>query len=233
MEIKNEVIVGYGEIGSSVDQVIGPCFIEDPKIGSVDSTEDISIMHICFPYSDTFVDDVQTYHKKYKPELTIIYSTVAVGTTKKLGEGFVHSPVEGKHPYLASSIMMFPRWMGSTDEIALKKAAERWAGSVNTIRMVKDSDWTEFLKLRSTSRFGINLAFARYEKSVADQIGMSWHDLMEFDQDYNNLYKDLNMPKMQRYVLTPPGDKIGGHCVVPNAELLNQQFPNPLLKEIK
>ena len=238
MEINpNHIIIGMGEIGQGIRTVIGPCLTFDKQNElsgfQKQNPPRVPVMHVAFPYSKTFTKDVMGYVEKYKPELVIIYSTVPIGTTKKLGENFVHSPVEGKHPYLAKSIKKAPRWLGSTDEMALKRAANFWAQVVDKVHMVNDSDHTEFVKLRSTSRFGVNLAFARYEKEVADKIGMDWNELMEFDRDYNQLYQDLGLEDMQRYVLKPPGEKIGGHCVVPNAEMLNEQHPNKWLEEIK
>jgi hypothetical protein len=39
-------------------------------------------------------------------------------------------------------------------------------------------------------------------------------------------------PNHIRPVLNPPVGNIGGHCVVPNAEILNRMFPSALLGEI-
>lgn len=230
------IVIGMGEIGQAIYQVIGPCLAYDKDEGEAKFDQKypaVPVMHIAIPYTENFIKEVMKYKKRYKSELVIIYSTVPVGTTKQLGEGFVHSPVEGKHPYLKRSILLHTRWVGSTDNHALKRAANLWANVVNKVQMLPDSDFTEFLKLRSTSRYGINIAFARYEKEVADKIGMDWNSLMEFDRDYNELYRNLDLPDLQRYVLKAPEGPIGGHCIVPNADLLNEQYPNKMLENIK
>lgn len=235
----SHMIIGMGEIGQGLYSVIGPCLTYDKKLDQdtldsvLNSTQKIPVLHICIPFSKDFVKEVQKYKARHKADLVIIYSTVPVGTTRGFGKGFVHSPIEGRHPYLARSIKMAPRWLGSGDKDALKRAGTMWASIVEEVRMLDNSDWTEFLKLRSTSRYGVNIAFAKYEADVAEDLGMDWNHLMEFDRDYNKLYRALNLPDLQRYVLTKPDGPIGGHCVVPNAEMLDKQWPDKLLKEIK
>ena len=69
-------------------------------------------------------------------------------------------------------------------------------------------------------------------KSVADKIDMDFELLKEFDRDYNKLYHELGENWAQRYILDPPEGKIGGHCLVPNAKLLNEQYPNEWLEKL-
>jgi len=97
---------------------------------------------------------------------------------------------------------------------------------------MRSSKFTEFLKIRSTAKFGINLVWTDYENSIAQDIGMSYGAIKTFDEDYNNLYAELGLPEFSRYIIDPPNGKIGGHCVVPNAELLNKQYPSELLEMI-
>lgn len=227
-------IIGMGQIGTGLLGALGRHVdITGYDVEAKDLDLDFDVLHIAIPFDDNFVDAVKGYKEQFNAELVIIYSTTAIGTVKKLGDGYVHSPIEGKHPYLGKSIKISSRWLGSTDSRALTMAATLWGNIVDDVRMVEDSDFTEFIKLRSTSRFGINLDFARYEKSVADKLGMNWNYLMQYDRDYNKLYQDLGLSDMQRYVLTPPPEVLGGHCVGPNADILNEQFPNQRLESVK
>lgn len=227
------LIVGMGEIGKSVFEVISrndetltyDTTYEERPSGTVD------VLHVCFPYSGKFVEQVKEYIADYKPMHVVIWSTVKIGTTKKI-PGAVHSPVEGRHPDLELSIRSMTRWIGTNNEGEGKFFDGYFRGMYLKTKVVYNTDFTEFLKLRSTSKFGINLVWADYEYQVAEELGMSGNLLREFDRDYNKLYHNLGQDWAQRYILKSPHGFIGGHCVRPNAELLNQQFPSELLDNI-
>jgi hypothetical protein len=234
MATKN-LIIGAGEIGSSLKKFLGskklPVIIRDKQEEGI--LAKIDILHIAIPYSDDFKDIVGIYRERYNPKLTIVYSTVPIGTCEKIDPTIVHSPIEGRHPKLAESLQIFPRWLGCSDPSALTAAVEFWGPLVGSVRQVDSASQTEMLKLRSTAKYGVNLVWADYEKSLADSVGAEWDMVKVFDLDYNLLYEKLGFPEFSRYLLDPPGGQIGGHCVVPNAELLDEQFPHPLLKMIK
>lgn len=225
----NALIIGYGEIGRGLYSaysdthaidVYDIAFKELPE-GSYD------ILLIAIPYSDEFVEIVNGYRKEYRPRATIIFSTVPVGTTSCI-MGAVHSPVEGKHPMLADSIRLARRWVGGYNKTVENFFKEAGVKPV----FVDRPEYTEFMKLSSTALYGLNIEFARYRKKVCDILGMDFNLVKGFDEDYNELYRELGMPQFQRYILSPPEGNIGGHCVVPNARLLDAQYPSIFLKEI-
>lgn len=221
-----------GEIGKAVQQVVR-CNVStyDTAGDNVRVRDKIHVLHICFPYSDTFVKDVRGYVIRYEPDHTIIYSTVAIGTTKLIGENVVHSPVEGKHPDLALSILHMERWLGTTS----KSEGQFFTGMFKDIgiktRVIGSPDFTEALKLLSTTEYGINIEFARYKAHVAESIGMDYELTKDFNIEYNKLYRNLGLDDIyKKYVLDAPEGPKGGHCVTPNARLLNEQFPSELTK---
>ena len=128
--------------------------------------------------------------------------------------------------------MNSPRWVGSSDKQARKLATAFWEAFV-PVRALPSADFTEWLKLRSTSKYGINIVWTGYEAEVSKKLGMDFSAVRQFDMDYNALYENLGMHEYKRYILDPPKGKIGGHCVVPNAKMLNKQYPNKWLEEIK
>lgn len=229
------LVIGNGQIGSSVAEVISvtdDVTIYDKSGSEPPILKSVEILHICFPYSKQFIKQVNQYIIKYQPWHVIIWSTVTIGTTRKI-RGAVHSPVEGRHPHLASSIKQSVRWIGANNPAEEEFFTGYFRKLLIKTKILNDSNFTEFLKLRSTSKYGINLMWTDYEARVADEIGMDFDYLKDFDEDYNKLYHNLGMDWARRYILNPPKGKIGGHCVVPNAELLDQQFPDELLKMIK
>ena len=91
------LVIGMGEVGKAIQQILG-C---DSINSNFDNLKDYDTIHICFPYSDEFIEQVKSYQETYKPSLTIVHSTVPVGTCKKLGA--VHSPIRGIHPQWSRS----------------------------------------------------------------------------------------------------------------------------------
>lgn len=232
------LILGEGQIGSSVANVISrddEVIVFDKKGGEPPIVKAVDILHICFPCWDaeTFVLIVEEYIQMYQPMHVLIWATVPIGTTKLI-RGAVHSPVEGRHPELSLSIKSMVRWLGVNDaeegyffEMYFKKLQMR-------TRTVQSSNFTEALKLLSTTEYGINLVFADYKAKVAKEIGMEYDLTKEWNRDYNKLYHNIHMSdRFQKFVLDAPGGYIGGHCVVPNAKLLYEQFPDMIVKLVE
>lgn len=228
------LVIGRGQIGRAVAEVIArqDDVITYDRSDGEPSYQYVDMIHICFPYSETFIEDVRGYEKYFGEKPIVIWSTVPIGTTKQI-VGAVHSPVEGVHPKLADSIRKMTRWVGVNTEYGMEHYKAYFDRFDFKTEIVNNSDFTEFLKLRSTSKYGINIVWAYYEAQVAKQLGMDYKMVQNFDRDYNDLYHELGMNWAQRYIMEEPTGKIGGHCVVPNAELLDDQFPSEMLKLIK
>ena len=229
------ILIGYGEIGKAVYTVFSKNHqiqIQDLRKSNnfnIEAGTKADILIITIPYSENFVRIVKNYKKRFKIKSTLIFSTTAIGTCRQLKA--VHSPVEGKHPYLVKSIRKGKRWIGGVDFRIMRFFRE--AGfKKRDIFLLADSEWTEFLKLRSTSLYGLNIEFARYSNKVASKLKMPFATVRRFNNDYNVLYKKLGMSEYSRYILNPPKGKIGGHCILPNAKILNNDFPHVFLDEI-
>lgn len=224
------LVIGMGEVGNGIFDVLrGKYEVVARDKEPILIGKKIDNLHIAIPHSDKFIDQIKEYIKLYSPTLTIIYSTVPIGTCEELK--VVHSPVEGKHPAIGLSIQNSARWIGSSDKKLLSKAEKLWKELV-PVRTLPSASFTEWLKLRSTSKYGINIMWAAYEADVSKQLGMDYIAVKQFDLDYNQLYKRMGMENFQRYILDPPEGPLGGHCVAPNAKILNEQYPNPWLEEV-
>lgn len=226
-------VLGRGEIGKAVSKVIQATdtvtvydiLDEEPKTSSP-----TDVLHICFPPIDGFVKEVQGYIAQYKPEHVIIWSTVPIGTTKQI-KGAVHSPVEGRHPNLDLSIKNMVRWVGANNTSEAEFFERYFKMLFINTKVVDNSDFTEALKLLSTTEYGINIEFARYKKMVANSLGMDFKLTKEWNRHYNKLYHNLGLSDIfQKFVLDAPEGPKGGHCVTPNAEILYEQYPSELVK---
>lgn len=230
----NSIVIGMGQIGSAVYQVTGSQYAYDVSNGpAMPGITPVDVMHICFPYSGSFITDVRGYMEHYDPAHVIVWSTVPIGTCRQVDEKVVHSPVEGVHPDLIESIQTMRRFIGWNVGAEGNFVTEYfWKMGLST-KGFSNTETTELLKLRSTAKYGVNLVWADYEAKLCKQYGVNYSDLMYFDWEYNNLHERLgDIDWVGRYVLFPPDGEIGGHCVVPNAKLLNEQFPSDLLDKI-
>ena len=224
-----DVVVGLGETGRPLFNVLKATYPDtfgyDLKevIGEWDG-EPVGVMNICLPYFDNFVEIVKEYQAKFRPVITIIHSTVPIGTTAQIPHA-VHSPILGKHDNMEHSIRSFTKWIGGNTPHIVSGYFN--VTGMNT-RCVYSSETTEALKLFCLAEYGMSIAFAQYKKDVCDKYGIDYENVLVWAENYN----DHVSPDLRRPLITPPNGKIGGHCVVQNTRHLNKQHPNPILDEI-
>jgi len=225
---ENVVVGCNGEVGKAISE-----FFYQRKEGCLGVDLDYKggpvkcgTMHVCIPYSDKFVETVREYKKMFNPSMTFIYSTVAVGATRLLGEDCLQSPIEGRHPNLYSYFLKFTRMLGGPRF----KDGESYfqARGLKTLGFDK-SETTEMGKLLSTFRYGVNLMLADEMKKSCSASGLNYAEaVLAYQAAYNSLYRDSGESMFCQPMLFPPNGKIGGHCVVPNAKILNDKFVGPL-----
>lgn len=224
------LLLGYGEIGKAVDTVYGKTHEitkYDPKFCPEFPTGEFDILLVAIPYSKAFVDIVYDYYTKFGCKAIIVFSTVQVGTCSSL-PNCVHSPVEGKHPDLAESVMMMQRVMGGYNPTVYKFFMDARQAAVVYPR----PDITEVLKLLSTTFYGVCLEYYRYAASVLKEVGGDGGEFKQFNAMYNNLYNNMGMQNFIRPILDYPKGELGGHCVVPNAKILMEQYPCAMVEEV-
>lgn len=213
------IVIGYGEIGQALVKVLGqlyPVFAVDTKMEMDTKEREYEYMHICIPYSETFIEDVKVYQEKYKPKYTIIHSTVPVGTSRNLEAS--HSPIRGIHPNLEGGIRVFPKFIGG------EKASEiadyfRRAGL--KVVLFDKPETTEAMKLFDTEYYRTVIEFAKRVKRYCNEHDLNFHEVYTLaNQTYNEGYKILGHDEFVRPVLQPIMTEIGGHCLLPNKELI-------------
>ncbi|OFW47591.1 MAG: hypothetical protein A2163_00795 [Actinobacteria bacterium RBG_13_35_12] len=236
----NAVLIGYGDIGKSLYEVLSPYH----KISITDMATDrvaegtFDILLIAIPFSPVFVPFVEHYQRQYTGKgrtriPTLIFSTVAIGISDICAA--YHSPIEGRHTKIVDMIRRQTYCIGKKKDSAMDEnlfIATFFEEAKLKYDFFDNAKITEFLKLRSTALFGVNIEFARYSKQVADDIGMDFELVKEYDKAHNRLCREVGMDYCQRYILDPPEGEIKGHCVVPNSIILDEQYPSVFLKEI-
>ena len=222
-------IVGHGQVGQAVAKLytetdtskswfsFDKVLIYDPYQGMMDDISDVDILNVCIPYTKDFVSIVRDLPTPNW--YTVIHSTVPVGTTEKFGHKFLHSPVRGVHPNLYEGLKTFVKFIGGDTQLA-----EAYSGHLKTLGIetyiCKDAKTTELSKLADTTYYGLCIAFTSDMKKLCDEYDLDFMEVMtKYNNTYNEGYTKLGKPNVIRPVLYPT-DKIGGHCVIPNAKLL-------------
>ncbi|HMK21091.1 MAG TPA: hypothetical protein VK466_02085, partial [Terriglobales bacterium] len=100
---KKVVVVGLGEVGKPLFELL--CRYYDTvgvDISPVKHLHSADVLHICFPFEiPDFIGEAARYIALYRPALTVVNSTVGIGTTRAIaqrtGTPVVNSPIRGKH----------------------------------------------------------------------------------------------------------------------------------------
>ncbi len=217
-------ILGYGEVGRAIAK-----FYHTPKIKDLkrdDGLIGVDILNVCIPWSKKFPGIAEKEIKRIKPRLTIIHSTIAPGTTKKLSKKFsgrvVHSPIRGVHPNLYEGIKTFIKYIGADDKKAGNMAKKHLESLGIKTRVFYPSLTTEIGKILDTSYYGVIIAWHGEMKEICDKFNVDFKkSVTDFNKTYNDGYLKLKMNNVVRPVLYPPPNNIiGGHCIVENAEIL-------------
>lgn len=230
--MKKVGILGYGEIGRSVEQLYKKCpnseyHISVKDLDRNDGLTNIEILNVCIPYhsEDQFISAVAKEISTHNPRLTIIHSTVKPGTTNIISDLteslIVHSPVRGIHPNLYEGLKTFVKFIGSDVSDASLLAENHFRDIGIKTQVCGSTRTTEIGKLFSTTYYGMVIAWHGEMKRICDQIGVSFEQAVtQFNETYNEGYLNLNKPNVVRPVLYPPDPYIGGHCIVPNTKIL-------------
>lgn len=254
--MQNVVVVGLGEIGGTIYDIFkqNPMFkvygidvdknkmqeheAEEPP-AELRATSQIDVLHICIPVSDKnkFINIVKLYIKKYMPKLTIINSTVPVGTTieiyKQCGGLIAHSPCRGVHKNREYMLKEFSRWVkyvgGATPE-AGKASQEHFSAAGLKTKMLANCTDTEFAKLfETTYRTWMIVFFQKMARMVERYSSLNPDFKISFDETVDFI-EDTHRVRNDQPVMFP--NVIGGHCLLPNSKLLLEEFEPEMLSFI-
>ncbi|WP_455378534.1 hypothetical protein [Petrachloros mirabilis] len=223
------MVVGLGEIGKPLLEVIS----RHHKTVGVDiapvseAPGEIDVMHVCYPFKiDNFIGETACYMKQYKPRLTVINSTVSVGTTRAIAErtgmAVVNSPVRGKHIRMAQDLLRYTKFVGGTDKESAEKAARHFESVGMKAKVLSSAEATELAKLTETTYFGVMIAWAQDVERYCDQFGLNYDEVV-------SIYEEIPFFPPVKYT---PG-VIGGHCVMSNIDILTQIVNSDILRAVE
>jgi UDP-N-acetyl-D-mannosaminuronate dehydrogenase len=223
------IIVGLGEVGRPLLQLLADHYnvigvdIKPPT----DLPAVVDVLHICFPYEiKDFIGESARYIKLFKPTATVINSTVGVGTTRAIadraGAPVVHSPVRGKHVRMLQELSKYTKFIGAADPAIGRYVAQHFEAAGMKTKVLPAPEATEIAKLTETTYFGLMIAWAQEVERYCDQVGQDYESVISF-------YDEISFFPSTKYF---PG-VIGGHCVMPNIEILRKFDDSPLLRAIQ
>ncbi len=232
--MKKDVVVGLGEIGNPILKILSKKNIVvgfDLNRDLMDTIKfekyknlETSFLHIAIPVTDKLITNILKLYKKFLPECIIIHSTIKPGTTEKLQKKIpipvIYSATRGVHNRMIYDLKRYTKFF----VISTNAPRSRWALS-RYVKVMKDCgiktkkmsnpETLELAKIIcDTSYLGWLVNYAQLSNMIAIQYGIDYDEMWSFsDEIHRNLG---NRPKMY------PG-YIGGHCVIPNLELINNQ----------
>lgn len=230
MAVKNSkiVVAGLGEVGKPLFDLLSQEHdVIGVDISPPDRIEQADILHVCYPFQiKDFVGQTAWYMELFRPTLTIVNSTVAVGTTRAIadrtGAAVVNSPVRGKHARMLEELSLYTKFVGAIDPTTGERAARHFESVGLKTRILSSPEATELAKLTETTYFGLMIAWAQEVERYCDQSGQEYSEVISF-------YDEIKFFPPVKYF---PG-VIGGHCVMPNIKLLNEFDDSVLLEAIQ
>jgi len=156
--------------------------------------------------------------------MTIINSTLAIGTTRKVQEKvsskLIYSPVRGKHAKMVQDMLFYRKFVAGFDEQSTQQAAQHFAKAGYGVETFPNPEVGELSKLVETTWLGMLVGWAQDIERMAVDCGASYEDVNAFMKEIAYLPKNVF-----------PGH-IGGHCVMPNIAILRTRFSSRYLEAI-
>jgi len=224
------LIVGKGEMGTPLLEIVRGVYPDAEWLDVAPKMVQgkIGVMHICFPYSgtsDTFVDEVCRYIDKFKPELTLIESTVLPGTTGRIHtlaqQPICHSPVRGNiADGFKWGLFTYTKFIGPVNPESAKMAEQYYRSLGFKTKVCRTPLETEFMKVIETSYYGVMIGWFQEVHRICEGFQLDEKTVVSF---LESITEESGWKHLRPTFY--PGF-ISGRCVIPNALLLRQVFPS-------
>ena len=237
------LVVGLGEIGRSLFDLLKESRkfevygwdVNKEKMQDIqqgDLPKEVDVLHICYRYTaqEEFVNTTADYIMRFRPELTIINSTVPPGTTEKVytlsGGHMVHSPVRGMHKTregMKRYLLFLTKYIGGVDGKSAELARRHFEELGLKTKILKGLVETELAKLFETTYRAWMIACFQEMHRISRRFGADFDQVTDFLEDTHRV-------RFDRPVHFP--GVMGGHCLIPNAELLLESYDSEFVKLI-
>ena len=123
----------------------------------------------------------------------------------------MHSPVRGKHVRMLEELTNYVKFVGAINPVAGQLAAEHFESIGMKTKVLTTPEASELAKLTETTYFGLMIAWAQEIERYCDQSGADYDEIVSF-------YEEIKFFPQVKYT----SGIIGGHCVMPNIEILRR-----------
>jgi len=192
----------------------------------------VDTVHICLPCGSKkkFLDVVAGYIDEFSPKLVIVNSTVPPGITLKVAAKckclVAHSPSRGVHKNAEHMVWEMKRWtkyVGGADAAAAEAARAHFEKLGLKVKVLKSCKETELAKLFETTYRAWMIACFQEMHRISRAFGADFNETVDFLEDTHRV-------RFDRPVMFP--GVIGGHCLIPNTELLLDAYDSEFLRLI-
>ena len=230
--MQKDIVVGLGEIGFPLYKLFSKSFITEgfdinskliPKSLKKNKLLPIRFLHISIPFSKKFNSDIIRLVKKFEPKGIVIHSTIKPTTTfnlqKKLSVPVIYSATRGVHKRMLSDMKRYTKFFAIEDMAPNKKWVCKEFAKLLKISNIKSNQVSSPITLElakivcDTSYYGWLINYAQMSKMIAEKYDVDYDEMWSFSDEIQKFLG--NRPKMF------PGF-IGGHCVIPNSQLIDE-----------
>ena len=237
-----DVVIGLGEIGKPIYQLLSKSGIVvgydlnhklmDLKKFEKLKDENTDFLHISIPFSDKFQKSVNNFVKQFDPKYIVIHSTLSPGTTekiqKKLDIPVIYSATRGIHKRMSKDLKRYSKfysvynWAPNSKDIQKEFNKKMKKAGIKTKKMSSPLVLELAKIVVDTSYYGWLINYAQLSNMIAIENDVNYDEMWSFADEIHAIVR--NRPKLY------PGF-IGGHCVIPNLDLIHHQTLD-LIKEI-
>jgi len=237
------LVVGLGEVGRAIFEVLKESKrfnaygfdVTESKMREIGQTalpEEVDIMHVCIPCKtqEEFVNAIAGYAKRFKPKLVIINSTIPIGSTMNLHKRceclVAHSPFRGVHEsaeHMKWELRRWTKYVGGANAEAGKAADRHFRKAGLRTKVLKSCTETELAKLFETTYRAWMIACFQEMHRISRHANASFDEVVNFLADTHRI-------RLDRPIMFP--GVIGKHCLIPNIELLLDNYDSRLLRAI-
>jgi len=229
-----DVVAGLGEIGKPIYRVISKTtntigydinqnLIDKKKLKKFENF-DTRFLHICYPFNEKFSSNIKELFKLFSPSGIIIHSTIRPRTTEKLQKMFrkpiIYSATRGIHRRMFQDLKRYTKFYSIYSWAPKANWASKEFEKTLNKAQIKSKKMSSPLVLElakiivDTSYYGWLINYAQLSNIIAIQNKVDYDEMWSFADE---IHKFLgNRPKLF------PGF-IGGHCVIPNLELMHDK----------
>ena len=231
--MKKNVVAGLGEIGAPILKLISRHFLSvgyDVDASLMKTRQfsrlekvPVSFLHVCIPFDKKFDSSIASLYKKFRPEIIVIHSTIPPYTTKRLQKKLpcpvVYSATRGVHKRMLIDLKRYTKFFavekaGPESEWAARRYSALLQKCDVKPRRMRDPVTLELAKIVvDTTYYGWLINYAQLSSMIAQKYGVDYDEMWSFSDDIHRILG--NRPKMF------PGF-IGGHCVIPNLRLIDE-----------